>query len=146
MFCNNTKDAILKEAAQWQIEGEISGDEDLSPTGCFYLEAQAEIQSALLQGGFPCNFDSKTPIALSYIGAMHRKLTMLLYIQARRINIMTDGSDTTRGLWGAIRAKLASISRGESFGEFRNRCSSSAMASFCGDETCLHGLSIHRSL
>lgn len=144
MFCDNTRDDIMREMAQWQVDGELTGDDDIAPDGCFYDEAQAEIVSALIQGGFPQNFDNSKPIAKAYVASMHRKLTALLYIQAHRLNILTDGSDPTRGMWGNIRAKLAKISRGEPFGELKAPRGSVQTAMFCGDICC--GMSCNRSL
>lgn len=144
-FCNNTIDDIMREMAQWQVDGEISGDEDIDVGGCFYEEAKSEIQNALLKGHFPTNISSSMPIAYNYVASMHRKLTALLYIQSRRINLATDGVDSTRGMWGSIRKKLADISNGEPFGELKSpRHSAQSSCFICGD--CSPGLRINRGL
>lgn len=145
-FCGNTLDNICREIAQWQVDGEVTGDADIAPGGCFYEEAAAEIQNALLQGRFPTNFDSSTPIALAYIGSMHRKLTALLYIQSRRINLATEDVDPTRGMWGQIRAKLAAISRGEPFGEFSSPADAVQTACFYTDSPGACFMDINRML
>lgn len=143
MFVGNTAQDIMLELSQWSVEGEIDSDAEIDEDGIFYQEAESEIKSALIQGGFPVEPSTSTPIARQYIAAMHRKLTALLYLQAHRLNLLSDGSDQTRGQWGACRRKLDSIARGEPFGELKNRKSSS-YSSFCGD--AITGPSCYRSL
>lgn len=118
-FCGNTKDDIYNEMSQWQVEGQGStyDDDTISPDGCFYEEAASEIKTALLKGGFSSIITTETPIAYDYIAAIHRKMTALLYIQSRRLNIAVDGQDVTRGQWHSLRQKLKAISHGEPFGE-----------------------------
>lgn len=119
MFCDNTKEDIYHEMSQWAVEGqgEFCDDDTIAPGGCFYEEAASEIKNALLQGSFPSEITSTTPIAMDYIAAIHRKMTALLYIQSRRLNLTADGQDYTSGQWYGIRQKLRSIARGEPFGE-----------------------------
>lgn len=130
MFAGNTAAMIMKEMAQWQVNGEISGSDDIAPGGCFYDEAVSEIQSALIQGGFPTDYTDSSSIAYKYIAALHRKLTAMLYIQARRINITVDGEDSSRGIWAGIRNKLRSIAKGEPFGELKTPAGSINRADF----------------
>ena len=135
-FCGNTKDDIYHEMSQWAVEGQgdFCDDETIAPGGCFYEEAATEIKSALIKGNFPPIIDSSTPIAYDYIAAIHRKMTALLYIQSRRLNLTVDGQDSTRGQWGAIRSKLMSISKGEPFGELKNPRGSIAVSAFYSED------------
>jgi hypothetical protein len=135
-FCGNTKDDIYHEMSQWAVEGQgaFCDDDTIAPDGCFYEEAASEIKSALIKGNFPPTITDTTPIAYDYIAAIHRKMTALLYIQSRRLNITVDGMDSTRGQWAALRNKLSSISRGEPFGELKNPRGSIAVSQFYSED------------
>ena len=128
-FCGNQLQDILKELAQWSVEGDDGSDDDISPGGCFYEEARAEITNALIRGSMPVIISDSTPIAFTFLGALHRKMTALLYIQSRQIQLTVDGQDSTRGMWAAIRRKLASIANGEQVGELTSSKGSASTAS-----------------
>lgn len=144
-FVDVTADEIKKELVQWSVSGDEYGDDDLEPGGIFYDEARAEVENALLSGGFPIVFSAQTPIAKSYIAAIFRRLTALLYIQAHRINLTADGIDPTRGAWGALRRKLSDIQNGVPFGEFSNQKTTNRTAGHFYGEPVL-GLDPFRSL
>lgn len=136
-FCNNSKSDIYHEMSQWAVEGEgeFCDDDTIAPGGCFYEEAASEVKTALIKGNFPVNLTQQdTPIAFDYVAAIHRKMTALLYIQSRRLNITVDGQDSTRGQWSALRNKLSAIAKGEPFGELKAPRGSLGCSSFYSED------------
>lgn len=146
LFFGNTREIIFKQMSAWSLEGSISDDDDVSPGGCFYCDAAAQISSALIKGSFPISFtSSEAPVAYTYLASIHRKLTVLLYLESRKISSMGD-TDPTRGTWGEIRRRLKSIESGEPFGELTPAKGSVSAGSFYCEDLFYGGTSCNRSL